>query len=136
MKTPVLLFGLLLGAASVFAAEQSSAPKSPPPAPPPAAEEEKPAGSKTEQLAAAQKQLGILKLRYDEKHPAILKQRAKVARLQKEVRDEEKQKGPRTPAEELATAKEELAELRQKFTDQHPMVIALQRRVSELEKRQ
>ena len=147
MKLLLPALGLLL-ALPLFGAESkpASRPNSPPPLespePPaaeatsePTAEADKPAASKAEQLAAAQKQLGILRLRYTEKHPSVLKQRAKVARLQKDVRDEEKQAPAGDRTSQLQAAKEELTVLREKFTDQHPAVIAQQRRIAELERR-
>lgn len=137
MKKKSLTLALLVGLSScaLHAAEQ---PRVTPPEPaprPPAAEEEKPAGSKAEQYAAAQKKLGILKLRLDEKHPAVLKQRAQLARLQKEMRDEEKEKGPRSPAEELALAKQELEELLKKYTEEHPRVKSLRQKIAQLEQK-
>ena len=103
-----------------------------PPADAPVVTEE---GSKADQLAAAQKQLSILKLRHDDKHPAVLRQRAKVARLQQETRAETKKEGPRSPEQELAAAKAELEQLQKRYTDLHPQVQALKRRIAELEKR-
>lgn len=134
MKSKLFLAGLVL-ASCAWAAAQPAAPKA---ASSPAAAEtdEKPAGTKAEQLAAAQKQLAILKLRHDEKHPVVLKQRAKVVRLQQEVSAERPRAGKTSKADELAAAKQELEELRKKYTDQHPSVKALTRRIGELERGQ
>lgn len=147
MKLFLPALGLLI-ALPLFGAESKPGPRSNSPTPsespePPASEPAtaptedagKPTASKAEQLAAAQKQLGILRLRHTEKHPSVLKQRAKVARLQKEVRDEEKQAPAGDRSSQLQAAKEELTVLREKFTDQHPAVIAQQRRIAELERR-
>lgn len=137
---PLALFVL---AGSLAAAEPPAAPPSQPPAlpqpePAPAAdkadqEKEQPAGTKAEQLTAAQKQLSILKLRHDAKHPAVVRQRAKVVRLQQELRADQAG-NPASPRDELAVARSELADLRTKFTDEHPRVKTLQRRIAELEK--
>lgn len=134
MKSKASLLGLLLAASLSAADNPAPSPNAPAPSPAvEAAEEQKPEGTKSEQLAAAQKQLSILKLRYTEKHPAVLKQRAKVARLQQDVRTEEKQKGPVSKSAQISAAKEELVELQKKFTDEHPRVKALKRQIAELE---
>lgn len=138
MRPPVtasLVLAAALIAAPLFAAETASAPKTVPAGPTstPPADAPAVAGSKTEQLLAAQRQLAAMKLRHDEKHPAITRQRAKIARLQQEIRAEEKERGPLSPAQQLDAAKAELEELRKKYTDAHPQVQALQRRIAELE---
>lgn len=76
-----------------------------------------------------------MRLRHDDKHPVVVKQRAKIAQLHKAVRAEEADKPAGDPAGQLAAAKQDLAKLREKFTDQHPAVIAQQRKVAELERR-
>lgn len=131
MRLPVT--ALLALAAPLFAAETASAPKPAGPTSTPPADAPAVSGSRTEQLLAAQKQLAALKLRHDEKHPAITRQRAKIARLQQEIRAEEKERGPLSPAQQLDAAKAELEELRKKYTDLHPQVQALQRRIAALE---
>lgn len=133
MKLTAIILGFFI-TVPLYSAEQP-APESAAPQPQPAKAPEEPTGTKAEQLAAAQKQLAVMRLRHDEKHPVIIKQRAKIARLHKEVRAEEAEKAPLDPAGQLAAARQELATLREKFTDEHPAVIAQQRRVGELEQR-
>lgn len=131
MRLPVT--ALLALAAPLFAAETTTAPQPAGPTSTPPADAAATAGSRADQLAAAQKQLAVLKLRHDDKHPAIVRQRAKIARLQQEIRAEEKERGPASPAEELAAAKAELKELLTKFTEEHPRVKALRARIAQLE---
>lgn len=74
-----------------------------------------------------------MRLRHDDKHPALLKQRAKVARLQQEVRAEQKVDQKATPSDQLAAAKRDLERLLERYTDEHPTVKAQRKRIAELE---
>lgn len=138
MRPFVCLARALIVSAAVCTSARA-AEKATPPAPPAeatpsqSAEPEEPKGTKAEQLAAAQKQLGVLRLRHDEQHPAVLKQRAKVIRLQKDVQSDEKANAPKDRAGQLEAAKRDLAKMRERYTDEHPAVKAQLRRISELE---
>jgi uncharacterized protein involved in exopolysaccharide biosynthesis len=130
---PKALLLALVCAGPIFAANPPAQPR--PAAKPPLAEAESTSGSKEEQLAAAQKRLAILKLHHEENHPSVVKQRAKVAKLQKEARAESPVPAAGDRAAQLEAAKRDLAKLSERFTDQHPTVIAQKKRIAELERK-
>lgn len=107
------------------------------PAPVPAAEKPaKPeaAGDAASQLAAARKELSILRTRHDEKHHLVQRQLRKVAELKKTAAAEVTEKGEPNKSTQLEAAKQQLATLKQRYTDQHPLVQNQIKRVAELER--
>jgi hypothetical protein len=124
MKTFVLTLGLFLSAAIGSAqTPESSAPE--------ATNGQEQAVS--EQLAAARKQLLILRTRHGERHPAVEKQRRTIAELQKKSNGESPTK-PEDRATQLENAKRELAVLRERYTDLHPLVKSQLLKIAELER--
>ena len=130
MKSHRQLIAALACATALYAAEPTT-PREP--SKPASNASTEGSGSKSEQLAAAQKELAAMRLRHDEKHPAYLKQRAKVARLQKDVRDEQKVDRRADPSDQLAAAKRDLDRLLERYTDEHPTVKAQRKRIADLE---
>lgn len=91
------------------------------------------AGDATGRLAAARRELALLITRHGEKHHLVQQQRRKVAELQKRATTEAVEKPAPSKATQLEAAKRELATMRERYTDQHPLVQNQLRRIAELE---
>jgi hypothetical protein len=131
MKSTTCFAGLLLSCAFAFAqapeAPAQSAEKT---------EEQAPEAKKTvsPELVAARKQLAILRARHGENHPAVEKQMIRIAELQKKPSAKAKAAvAPTDKAGKLEAAKEELAALRARYTDEHPLVKNQLRKIAALE---
>ena len=132
MKPACLALGLTLAALPLPAAETAT-PLTPAPDKSTASTDTSATVSKSEQLDAAQRELATMRLRYRETHPALIKQRTKVAQLQKATRAEEAERAGASRTEQLADAKRELARMLERYTEKHPVVIAQRRRIAQLE---
>ena len=79
-------------------------------------------------------QLANLRLVYSDRHPEVIALLEKI----KAQRETEGMDQPRAPeksgGDDLQGARERLQELRERYTDKHPEVIAQKRRIEELEK--
>lgn len=131
MKNIVLALLIPCSAAVAFA--QAPTPDPIPAAEKPAKSEE--AGDAATELTAARKELSILRTRHDEKHSLVQKQVRKVNELRKKAAAGVAEKSTEDKGTQLDAAKKELSTLRQKYTDQHPLVREQLRLIAELERK-
>jgi hypothetical protein len=87
-----------------------------------------------EELTAARRKLVALRLRLGENHPEVQKQLRLIAALQKSSPPAAANAVPTDKASQLEAAKQELAKLRERYTDEHPLVKNQLRKIAELEK--
>ncbi len=131
MKNIVL--ALLIPCCAAVAFAQTPTPDPAPAAEKPAKAEE--ARDAATELIAARKELSILRTRHDEKHPLVEKQVRKVNALRKKSAADVTEKSTQDKGMQLDAAKKELSTLRQKYTDQHPLVREKLRLIAELERK-
>ena len=133
MKTLTLFAGLLLS--FTFAVAQTTEPSAPATQSTSAAKNgasvQKPAVSP--ELVAARKQLAVLRARHGENPPAVETQLRKVVELQKKAVKRPAAAAADDKATQLEAAKQELQTLRQRFTDEHPIVKNQLKKIAALE---
>jgi hypothetical protein len=137
-QAPMKFTSLLLLAASAAIAAPAPAPEPTSKAPAKTAEASAaiPASAHgNADLAAARKELALLTARHGEKHHLVIKQRRKVAEMQKNIPASAPVEPGASATSELEAAKQDLAALRERYTDQHPLVKNKLARIAELEKR-
>lgn len=134
MKLRTLFFLLGLTSAALAATPQTASPR--------ATDQVRQLDPATE-LAAAKKELAEMRMRYRDKHPAIVMQLQEIKRLEKAVATATtqvtspaatEQSRQINSAAELAAARQDLAEMRKRFRDKHPAVVTQLQKIKQLEK--
>ena len=100
------------------------------------AQREPPPASSSADLAQMEAQLAKLRLVYSDRHPDVIALLEKIKAERKAQGMDQPRAADKSGGDDLQGARERLQELRMRYTDKHPEVIAQKQRIEELERQQ